>query len=465
MPGIPTFDPQGGGAAQSLGLFGDSFSLMQRAQLAQRAQANQDLLTGIEADKFELEKPALMAKTQADVAGYGASLANSTTMQQLRQKAAIASVQAAKDYADASQIPDYAQRADALDQIRANYGWMAVADPQYQPFVDQVGHQAVQSNADANLRLTLKNNLQARTMMYAGMTADEIAQAQRIRAGIDPRAGSAAPSYRNVVGSDGVTRLMLVNPLTGDITPAGFGAANGPASAMGIPPSPTGIHAPTSTSTPAIQEQPNASVAAPSTPSVNLFSSPSPAQKIATTEQAKYQAELAIEKPKREAALQMADATTQRITDNIDQLINQVSSATTGLGGVVMDHFPGTSARDFQANLDAIKSALAIQGLQAMKAASPNGSTGLGKVTNSEMNMLSNQLGSLEIGQSPMQAIQNLKKIRQGLIETQQHLHGAFAAEYGVQPTPYVAPTAIRSMTDDQLKQRLQQLQGAAPSQ
>ena len=84
----------------------------------------------------------------------------------------------------------------------------------------------------------------------------------------------------------------------------------------------------------------------------------------------------------------------------------------TGLTGSVLSMLPGTDARNLQAELDTIGSGSMLQTMQALKAASPTGATGMGALSDSEGKLLRESLGSLDTWQSPEQLRRNLLNIK-----------------------------------------------------
>lgn len=84
----------------------------------------------------------------------------------------------------------------------------------------------------------------------------------------------------------------------------------------------------------------------------------------------------------------------------------------TGFTGSVLSIFPGTDARNLQAELDTIGSGSMLQTMQALKAASPTGATGMGALSDSEGKLLRESLGSLDTWQSPEQLRRNLLNIK-----------------------------------------------------
>lgn len=89
----------------------------------------------------------------------------------------------------------------------------------------------------------------------------------------------------------------------------------------------------------------------------------------------------------------------------------------TGLTGSALSMLPGTEARNLQAELDTIGSGSMLQTMQALKAASPTGATGMGALSDSEGKLLRDSMGSLDTWQSPEQLRRNLLNIRKTYVD------------------------------------------------
>lgn len=134
--------------------------------------------------------------------------------------------------------------------------------------------------------------------------------------------------------------------------------------------------------------------------------------------QRKEEAEAAKQEQAREAQRRFAlqNAKTQMTSlGNALSMIPEPGSGVswdTGFTGSVLSIFPGTDARNLQAELDTIGSGSMLQTMQALKAASPTGATGMGALSDSEGKLLRESLGSLDTWQSPEQLRRNLLNIK-----------------------------------------------------
>ncbi len=103
--------------------------------------------------------------------------------------------------------------------------------------------------------------------------------------------------------------------------------------------------------------------------------------------------------------------TNQHILDSVDALLPKVGLLTVGLGGRASSGIPGTSAYNFNAQLQTLKSNIAFGALTQMREASKTGGA-LGQISDKENELLSATLGSLDVGQSPSEFKAQLEKIK-----------------------------------------------------
>ncbi len=84
----------------------------------------------------------------------------------------------------------------------------------------------------------------------------------------------------------------------------------------------------------------------------------------------------------------------------------------------LLKNAPGTTSRDIQAAITRIRANLTFEELQSLRAASENGASGLGQVTNVEINLLGNAEASLDTGQTTGQLLGQLQGVRDVLSRT-----------------------------------------------
>jgi len=385
--------------------------------------------------------PVLLAKSQADRAQAKSNYDSAIQSQANRASAYQLYDQARQDFDGINLITDDKARAAASREWLSRYAQLANV-PELKNEMDQRTHLAT-SNISDSLKISMLKTAEERAFegmtANAGLNPDDKKKAARVNLGLDPRASSAAIQYKEVVGPDGRTHLVAVDPRAVGAQVVGSGERYG----SGVEGRPAG-----------------------SPDAANVVVSQTPGEKageVRTAEEsAKTKAELARDRPKKAAALKMAEASTARLADELDALVSKVSAATAGPGGVILDKFPGTTARDLESNLNAIKAVIGFQALQNMREASPTGGA-LGQVSDLENRLLQSQLGNLEIGQSPTQIIENLKKVRQRVVENFGITRAAFTGQYGESDPAANSSSSsdLSGMTTEQLQARLRQLRSS----
>lgn len=102
-----------------------------------------------------------------------------------------------------------------------------------------------------------------------------------------------------------------------------------------------------------------------------------------------------------------------RSLQSVDELLPKVSDLTVGVGSL-LKNLPGSSARDFAAQLDTLKANIIAGELTAMREASKTGGA-LGNVSDKESAFLSASLGALDVGQSPGNFKEQLGKVKESI--------------------------------------------------
>ena len=111
------------------------------------------------------------------------------------------------------------------------------------------------------------------------------------------------------------------------------------------------------------------------------------------------------------------------VTSDIDQIIGMADSGSlpiTGLVGDALSGIPGTPQHDAKKMIEGVQSNITLDRLQelrdAAKAAGATGS-GLGQVTERELNILQSSMGSLAQSQGKEQFLRNMKRVRQAYVD------------------------------------------------
>lgn len=125
-----------------------------------------------------------------------------------------------------------------------------------------------------------------------------------------------------------------------------------------------------------------------------------------------------------------------RALANVQTLRTKVSPLNTGLGSLLAN-IPGTSARDFQAQVDTLKANISFNELAQMREASKTGGA-LGSISNRELDLLSSALGALDTGQGKQNFLRQLDAIESSL----QRWHAARAQAPTAKPGAAAVPAA-----------------------
>jgi hypothetical protein len=116
-----------------------------------------------------------------------------------------------------------------------------------------------------------------------------------------------------------------------------------------------------------------------------------------------------------------ANAAAERVVANslnaievADKILNALESGSvsTGITGIALSIVPNTDEANVAAGLDTLKSEMGISQLEAMRAASANGASGFGQLTQMELQRLEDRIRSLSMKQSRARQIENITEIR-----------------------------------------------------
>ena len=110
-----------------LDTFRETASIMERKQeMRQREQAMamQQQAQDLQREKWEIEKPIIQAKLNADVLSYGFDLTDRKATEELRAKAATAAAELGAKFRDVIQIKDWEERSTQLKNLQMEYGWL-----------------------------------------------------------------------------------------------------------------------------------------------------------------------------------------------------------------------------------------------------------------------------------------------------------------------------------------------------
>ena len=144
----------------------------------------------------------------------------------------------------------------------------------------------------------------------------------------------------------------------------------------------------------------------------------------------KQRSELEILKPQSFTSVETALNTTRQIRSEINRLLENPSfNLAFGFGGETISGVY-TPAADIRAKLDQIKNQLFVEGITALRNASPTGA-GVGSVTNQEGGRFENLRGALVQFQSADQARAELARIEKELEASERRIENGFTRVYG----------------------------------
>lgn len=254
-------------------------------------------------------------------------------------------------------------------------------------------------------------------LLTAGLPASEKERARRIHFGLDPRTSSAAIQYKEVVGADGKTRLVAVDPREVGAQVVGSGETYG-----------SGVQAkPAATSS--VQGVAPIAGDAPTAPqNPQVFTSPT-AQDAATakatgTKSAEILLEARAKLPKAQSSLQTIESKTTNVEQAIDEAINLSNSLTTGYGSI-LKNLPATDARKLEALLLTIKANIGFDALAEMRQNSPTGGA-LGNVSDYEGKTLQATIAALDQALSAGDLKEALRKVKEVRRESLTRVRNAY---------------------------------------
>lgn len=148
-------------------------------------------------------------------------------------------------------------------------------------------------------------------------------------------------------------------------------------------------------------------------------------------EEAREKALEKVEEDEQKRVSVLSQAEQNQIAINtINDIIEQINTGglpETGLIGATISNIPGTQQFDIASQLDTVKAIVGFAKLQQMRDASKTGGA-LGQVSEKENELLQSVLGSLKIGQSKDQFLENLQQVKTSL----ENINNAAYQDYGM---------------------------------
>ena len=110
-----------------LDTFRETASIMERKQAArqrEQAMAMQQQALDLQREKWNVERPIIQAKLNADILSYGFDLTDRKATEELRAKAATAAAELGAKFRDVIQLADWEERNTQLKNLQMEYGWL-----------------------------------------------------------------------------------------------------------------------------------------------------------------------------------------------------------------------------------------------------------------------------------------------------------------------------------------------------
>lgn len=147
-----------------LDTFRETASIMERKQdMRQREQvvAMQQQAQDLQREKWNVEKPVLQAKLNADILSYGFDLTDRKATEEFRAKAATAATELGTKFRDVIQLADWEERNTQLKTLQQEYGWLNRFE-QFAPMVKAVDD----SRAEAVANILTEKKLDMAQFQY-----------------------------------------------------------------------------------------------------------------------------------------------------------------------------------------------------------------------------------------------------------------------------------------------------------
>lgn len=151
-------------------------SLMDRGQQMRQRQEMADRQREI----YEVGRPVMEAKAQADLAVAQGTLYNARQQQVLRSQFGQASKAAGTEYTEALKLPTYQEQADALSGIAQKYSYFELF-PEGKAFIDTIQNKQIQQSHSAILDQQTKAAINREQQRFEDETALAITKGEQTR--------------------------------------------------------------------------------------------------------------------------------------------------------------------------------------------------------------------------------------------------------------------------------------------
>ena len=159
-----------------------TLSIMERKQAArqrEQAMAMQQQAQDLQREKWNVERPILQAKLNADILSYGFDLTDRKAVEEYRAKAAVAAVELGNKYREAIQLADWNEQNIALKGLQQEYGWLGRFD-QFAPMLNSVNTSRTEAVSNILTEQKLQDTLEIKKQ-EAEMRNQYLLDAQRQR--------------------------------------------------------------------------------------------------------------------------------------------------------------------------------------------------------------------------------------------------------------------------------------------
>ena len=141
-----------------------TLSIMERKQAArqrEQAMAMQQQALDLQREKWNVERPIIQAKLNADILSYGFDLTDRKATEELRAKAATAAAELGAKFRDVIQLADWEERSTQLKNLQMEYGWLGRFE-QFAPMVKAVDD----SRAEAVANILTEKKLEQTKLQF-----------------------------------------------------------------------------------------------------------------------------------------------------------------------------------------------------------------------------------------------------------------------------------------------------------
>ena len=159
-----------------------TLSIMERKQAArqrEQAMAMQQQAQDLQREKWNVERPIIQAKLNADILSYGFDLTDRKATEEFRAKAATAATELGQRFRDVIQLADWDERNTQLKILQQEYGWLNRFE-QFAPMVKAVDDSRAEAVANILTEKKFEETLEIKKQ-EAEMRSQYLLDSQRQR--------------------------------------------------------------------------------------------------------------------------------------------------------------------------------------------------------------------------------------------------------------------------------------------